>query len=252
MVDWVLRMARVPADDFLDAVAARGGLTPALLDALADAVAAYHQALPPVRGRAAADAADRAGQRARRRWAPACRRPTWRHGGDAMLAALDCAGPAARRSARGAGFVRRAHGDLHLGNLCLWQGRPVPFDALEFDETLATIDLAYDLAFLLMDLDQRVDRAAANRVLNRYVARTGDVGLVRDAARLPVDPRHGARACRGAQRSRRRHGGLSSGRARLSAAGARRWWSRSAGCRAAASPRWRARWHPDWAARQAR
>ena len=43
-------MAPVPAGDFLDAIAARGGLTPALLDALADAVAAYHQALPPVAG----------------------------------------------------------------------------------------------------------------------------------------------------------------------------------------------------------
>jgi uncharacterized protein len=77
------------------------------------------------------------------------------------------------------GFVRRAHGDLHLGNLCLWRGKPVPFDALEFDERMATIDLSYDLAFLLMDLDQHVDRSAANRVLNRYVARTGDAALTR-------------------------------------------------------------------------
>ena len=53
----------------------------------------------------------------------------------------------------------------------------MPFDALEFDEAMATIDLGYDLAFLLMDLDQRVSRAAANRVLNRYVARTGDAAL---------------------------------------------------------------------------
>ena len=88
---------------------------------------------------------------------------------------------AARRARDG--FVRRAHGDLHLGNLCLWHGRPVPFDALEFDEAMATIDLGYDLAFLLMDLDQRVARAAANRVLNRYVARTGDAALTRG---LPV------------------------------------------------------------------
>jgi predicted kinase len=77
------------------------------------------------------------------------------------------------------GLVRRAHGDLHLANICLWQGAPVPFDAIEFDETMATIDLGYDLAFLLMDLDHRVGRAAANRVLNRYVARTGDAALVR-------------------------------------------------------------------------
>jgi aminoglycoside phosphotransferase family enzyme len=65
-----------------------------------------------------------------------------------------------------------------LGNVCFWQGRWVPLDALEFDEALATIDVGYDLAFLLMDLAYRLGRAAANRVLNRYVARTGDVGLV--------------------------------------------------------------------------
>jgi hypothetical protein len=53
----------------------------------------------------------------------------------------------------------------------------VPFDALEFDEAMATIDVGYDLAFLLMDLERQVDRAAANAVLNRYVARTGDAGL---------------------------------------------------------------------------
>jgi predicted kinase len=63
--------------------------------------------------------------------------------------------------------------------MCLWQGAPVPFDAIEFDEAMATIDLGYDLAFLLMDLEHRVTRAAANRVLNRYVARTGDAALAR-------------------------------------------------------------------------
>ena len=76
------------------------------------------------------------------------------------------------------GFIRRCHGDLHLGNICLWEGKPVPFDALEFDEALATIDVGYDLAFLLMDLDRRAGRAAANRVMNRYVARNGDAAVV--------------------------------------------------------------------------
>ena len=59
----------------------------------------------------------------------------------------------------------------------------MPFDALEFDEDMATIDLGYDFAFLLMDLDIRVSRAAANRVMNRYLARTGDWDMVRG---LPV------------------------------------------------------------------
>ena len=176
VLDWVLRMARVPADDFLDAIAARGGLTPGLLDALADAVAAYHLALPPVAGVVPPMREIALGNvpSALGAGLPAEQVEAWR---GAILAALDAVQPMLARRAQD-GLVRRAHGDLHLGNLCLWGGRPVPFDALEFDETLATIDLAYDLAFLLMDLDRRVSRAAANRVMNRYVARTGDVGLV--------------------------------------------------------------------------
>jgi len=49
---------------------------------------------------------------------------------------------------------------------------------LEFDEALARIDTGYDLAFLLLDLDQLAGRAAANRVLNRALARSGDYGAL--------------------------------------------------------------------------
>ena len=176
VVDWVLRMARVPKANFLDEIAAAHRLTPALLDELADVVAAYHAACPArdTDGLAAlqkvargnADAADAAGlpEKPTAEWLRAARTAL-----DARAAWF-----AARRQH---GFIRRAHGDLHLGNLCLWRGHPVPFDALEFDEDMATIDLGYDLAFLLMDLDQRVGRASANRVMNRYIARTGDAAL---------------------------------------------------------------------------
>jgi aminoglycoside phosphotransferase family enzyme/predicted kinase len=176
-VEALVEMAPIPPDAFLDRVAEAGGLTPALLDALGDAVAALHAAAPRIvlPDAAAAfrrvldgnlDSALAAGldADAARAWhAAACAR-------------LERVAPAlAARAA--SGFVRRCHGDLHLGNLALWQGRPVPFDALEFDETLATTDTGYDLAFLLMDLELRAGRAAANRVLARYVARTGDAGL---------------------------------------------------------------------------
>ena len=174
--DWVVRMARVPAGDFLDVRAASGALEPSLLDAIADSVAAFHQSLPPVMGVRPDMEAIAAGNvpSALEAGFPAAEVNIWHA---ATRAALACLAP--WRDARAAaGFVRRCHGDLHLGNLCLWHGRPVPFDALEFDETLAVIDVAYDFAFLLMDLEHRLDRAAANRVLNRYVARTGDAGLV--------------------------------------------------------------------------
>ena len=175
-VDWVLRMARVPADDFLDAMAHAGRIDPPLLDRLADAVAAYHAGLPPLAGQLAAlEPIARGNARAAlAAGLPVERVTPWE---TAMLAAL--AGLRDWRAARAAdGFVRRAHGDLHLGNLCLWSGAPTLFDALEFNEAMATIDLGYDLAFLLMDLDRRIGRAAANRVFNRYIARTGDVGML--------------------------------------------------------------------------
>ena len=177
-VDWVLRMAPVPAADFLDAVAAAGGLDEARLDALADAVVAMHAALPPLAaGTPPPDLAPVLEGNARAALAaglPAPRVEAW---AAAARQALAQAAPRLAARARD-GRVRRCHGDLHLGNLCLWQGQVTPFDALEFDEALGTIDTGYDLAFLLMDLDHRLGRPAANRVLNRYVARGGDAGLV--------------------------------------------------------------------------
>jgi hypothetical protein len=66
-------------------------------------------------------------------------------------------------------LVRRCHGDLHLNNICLIDGRPTLFDAIEFSEEFASIDVFYDLAFLIMDLDRHGLRAHANTLLNRYL-----------------------------------------------------------------------------------
>jgi len=178
-VEWVLRMAPVPPGDFLDVIARRDGLTPDLLDATADAVVALHEAAapaPPGFDAPAAMARVLAGniRDCRETGLPEDRVAAL---GAAMAARLSAlAPPMAARAA--AGRVRRCHGDLHLGNLCLWEGRPTPFDALEFDEAMATTDTGYDLAFLLMDLSAQGHRPAANRVMNRYLARTGDFGLL--------------------------------------------------------------------------
>lgn len=101
------------------------------------------------------------------------------------------------------GLVRRCHGDLHLRNVCVIGGRPVLFDALEFDEDLATTDVLYDVAFLIMDLWHRRRRAAANRLMNRWCEASGDeTGLaalpflvaVRAAVRAHVAAAAGDRA----------------------------------------------------------
>jgi aminoglycoside phosphotransferase family enzyme/predicted kinase len=75
---------------------------------------------------------------------------------------------------RAAGKVRRCHGDLHLRNVCLFEGKPTLFDCLEFSDELASVDVLYDLAFLLMDLDHCGFADFANMVLNRYLDLTGE------------------------------------------------------------------------------
>ena len=101
------------------------------------------------------------------------------------------------------GFVRRCHGDFHLANIVLWRGKPTPFDAIEFDEDLATIDTLYDLAFLLMDLDHVGQRQSANVVLNRYLWRSRAQRDFRALAAMPVflSLRAGIRAMVTAHRS---------------------------------------------------
>jgi predicted kinase len=60
------------------------------------------------------------------------------------------------------------------------------FDAIEFDPALATGDVFYDLAFLLMDLIERDLRAQATIVLNRYLAETRRESDLDALAALPL------------------------------------------------------------------
>jgi len=73
-----------------------------------------------------------------------------------------------------AGLVRECHGDLHLGNIAMIDGRPVVFDAIEFSPALRWIDPINDAAFLTMDLRQRQRPALAQCFINRYLQVTGD------------------------------------------------------------------------------
>ena len=72
------------------------------------------------------------------------------------------------------GKVRRCHGDLHLRNICVYDGKPLLFDCIEFSEPIASIDVLYDLAFLLMDLVHCGERHFANLLLNRYLDLAGE------------------------------------------------------------------------------
>src|SRR3569623_2217401 len=100
-------------------------------------------------------------------------------------AALDRIRPLLKARERD-GFVRRCHGDLHLGNIVLIEGAPVLFDAIEFDDRIATADVFYDLAFLLMDLIERNLDPAATIKINRYLVERAYEADLDALAALPL------------------------------------------------------------------
>ena len=139
-IDWLVVMRRFEQSSLFDALAQTGGLSVCLMNELADHIADFH-ALAERRfdyGGAAAltDTAEtnhrclvavrQAG------FAPECVDEI-RANSLQRLAAVG--GLLDRR--RAAGKVRRCHGDLHLRNICLLDGKPILFDCLEFSDKLA-------------------------------------------------------------------------------------------------------------------
>lgn len=174
-VEWLLVMRRFDENATLDHLAERGEIGYTLARMLGEAVAAAHERSPRF------DAA---------RWIEALGRFVEEEDsairaandlipvevatalGSALRTALEAIRPLLH--ARGeAGHVRRGHGDLHLRNVALIGGKPVLFDALEFDPVVAAGDVLYDLAFLLMDLLARKLERQANLVFNRYLIAAG-------------------------------------------------------------------------------
>ncbi len=72
------------------------------------------------------------------------------------------------------GFIRECHGDLHLGNITLFENHVTPFDGIEFNPALRWIDVMNEIAFVVMDLQQRNLKPFATRFLNRYLSKMGD------------------------------------------------------------------------------
>ncbi|MEZ6049459.1 MAG: AAA family ATPase [Planctomycetaceae bacterium] len=72
------------------------------------------------------------------------------------------------------GFIRECHGDLHLGNMILWKGKVTAFDCIEFNESFRWIDVLSEVAFCVMDLEDRGELGLSHRLLNQYLEATGD------------------------------------------------------------------------------
>ena len=176
-VDWLVEMKRFDEDTLFDRLAQKGGLGRAMMEDLADAIAEFH---------AAAEVNNEFGGRDGISMIIESNAECFAQSAADILdekdvatltrlsrEALDAVGPVLDRR-RDHGRVRHCHGDLHLRNICMVGGRPTLFDGIEFDQAFATIDVLYDLAFLLMDLDHRGLRRLANMVFNRYLDVTGD------------------------------------------------------------------------------
>ncbi len=174
-VDAAIEMRRFDQADLLDGMAEAGLLTPTLMTEVARMVVRFHRASPVVhKGGGAANiggvldineagfatshlfAAEKTDALSKR-----FRTALERH-----AALLD--------GREAAGRVRRCHGDLHLRNICMIDGAPRLFDCIEFNDAIATVDVLYDLAFLLMDLWHRNLPQLANLVANRYLDEADD------------------------------------------------------------------------------
>lgn len=72
------------------------------------------------------------------------------------------------------GFIRECHGDAHLANMALLDRGVVLFDCLEFNDNLRWIDVMNEVAFVVMDLDDRRRSDLGRRLLNTYLEHSGD------------------------------------------------------------------------------
>lgn len=170
VVDWVLEMRRFPDAALLALRADREGLDDALLLRLTDGIVAFHSIAAihsPADGAARLARVIEGNARSMAGY-PGILPPDLAARLNVRLRALLEAHAGLLDQRARDGFVRHCHGDLHLGNIAVIDAMPTPFDCLEFDAELATTDVLYDLAFLLMDLWQRGLRHQANLVFNRY------------------------------------------------------------------------------------
>jgi aminoglycoside phosphotransferase family enzyme/predicted kinase len=181
-IDWVVEMNRFDQDALLDRLAGRGALAPDLMPPLALAIARFH---------AIAERRSDHGGLKGMAWVVDGNALGFAEQGRGVLdpALADGLTSDSRRALerharhldrrRDEGYIRQCHGDLHLRNIVLIDGLPTLFDAIEFNDEIACIDVLYDLAFLLMDLWRRQLPRHASAILNTYLSETLDFEGIR-------------------------------------------------------------------------
>ncbi|RMF12064.1 MAG: hypothetical protein D6757_10160, partial [Alphaproteobacteria bacterium] len=167
--EWLVVMRRFADQDRFDRLASAGGLQAADVSGLADALARYHQRSairrdlggPEVLARGFADVVATLESLPDSPWS-ASELAKFSEG---VMSRIEQAAPrldARRRHGR----VRRCHGDLHLANVCRFEGHVRAFDAIEFSDRIGVIDIAHDAAFAVMDLIAHHHPRAASHLFN--------------------------------------------------------------------------------------
>ncbi|OGR65692.1 MAG: hypothetical protein A2X31_09655 [Elusimicrobia bacterium GWB2_63_22] len=174
-VEYLVEMNRFREKDLLSNLARAGSLDSAISDVLIERVAAMHAAAPRVpagnydkKFRKAVDISIR---QFRESAAGVLPPDAWRDVSAKLLRAFERCAPVLKK--RGKSNIKDCHGDLHLGNVCLYGGRPRVFDAVEFNPEFTHIDTFYDLAFLLMDYHHHRMPRQAERAADKYLAAAG-------------------------------------------------------------------------------
>jgi aminoglycoside phosphotransferase family enzyme/predicted kinase len=177
-VEYAIEMTRFDERQTFDHLAEAGPPDHGLVDAIADAIAASHDIAPlaPTEPWIESIPAFIEGNDKAFRTAACFAKSDVNDLGDASRSAFARVRGLLEQRGR-QGYVRRCHGDLHLANIVLIGGKPVLFDAIEFDPTIASVDVLYDLAFPMMDFIRYDRHAAANALLNRYLGKTPNENL---------------------------------------------------------------------------
>jgi aminoglycoside phosphotransferase family enzyme/predicted kinase len=169
-IEWAVEMSRFDESKTLDHLARAGGITPELAETLAAALRDAHRQAPAAEGSQWLESISGIIDRNTQTFLDETglsRQAVGRLDALSQQKLRDCRKLLLARAAEG--MIRRCHGDAHLGNIVLIEGKPVLFDAIEFDPVIATTDVLYDLAFPIMDFCHFGLTSCASRLFNAYL-----------------------------------------------------------------------------------
>jgi uncharacterized protein len=185
VIDWAVKMERLPAEVTLERRLQRGEVGEEVLAALAARVAAFHaraESGPHIHAFGGFEVVARNAREnlahAGAQVGTALSAPVYARLGALNEEALARLRPLVEaRAARG--VPRDTHGDLHLDHVYLFPDRPPPddlvvIDCIEFNERYRYADPVADMAFLVMDLAYHGRRDLARAFAEAYFRAAGD------------------------------------------------------------------------------